>query len=476
MSEFASTDPATGDILWRGRAATSADIDHAVADARNAFEDWTNRSVEYRAKYLHAFGEQLKKHHTEFTETISRETGKPRWEAATETDAMIGKIAATIEAQITRRAPTTRQIANVFSATRYKPHGVIAVFGPFNFPGHLPNGHIMPALLAGNTIVFKPSELTPKIAGMTVKLWHESGLPLSVLNLIQGGRETGETLAKHRGIDGLFFTGSFEAGRSINRALADQPGKILALEMGGNNPLIVHDVDDLDAAAYWTIQSAYITAGQRCACARRLIVTDEKFLDHLAKMIQKIIVGPYTQSPEPFMGPVISDAAANKFLSAQDDLLNGGGRAIVKMKSIGPRAAMLSPGLIDVTDVKDRRDEEFFGPLLQVIRAGDFDSAIREANNTRYGLTAGLFSDDRAWWEKFYRASRAGVVNWNRPLTGASGLLPFGGVGCSGNNRPSAYFAADYCSYPIASMEMEKLRLPEKLTPGIGSPLPSGEG
>jgi succinylglutamic semialdehyde dehydrogenase len=442
-------------------------IDRAIAAAHGAFDSWAALSVDDRGKFLHAFGEQLKKHHTEFTETICRETGKPRWEAASETDSMIGKIAATIEAHAQRRSPTTKQISGSTAITRYKPHGVIAVLGPFNFPGHLPNGHIMPALLAGNTIVFKPSELTPLVAEMTVKLWRDGGLPLSVLNLVQGGREVGQNLVNHPGIDGVFFTGSFEAGRAINRALADQPGKILALEMGGNNPLIVHDVGDLDAAAYWTIQSAYITAGQRCSCARRLIVTNDKFVDRLAAMIQKIVVGRYTDSPEPFMGPVISDAAATKSLAAQDDLLKRGGRSIIEMKSIGSRAAMLSPGLIDVTEVNNRDDEEIFGPLLQLIRVSNFDETIREANNTRFGLAAGLFSDDRAAWEKFSRMSRAGVVNWNRPLTGASGLLPFGGVGCSGNNRPSAYFAADYCSYPIASMEMQSLVLPERLTPGI---------
>jgi succinylglutamic semialdehyde dehydrogenase len=241
--------------------------------------------------------------------------------------------------------------------------------------------------------------------------------------------------------------------------------------MGGNNPLIVHKIHDFDAAAYWTIQSVYITSGQRCSCARRLIVVDDRdgmiFIEHLASMIQRIIVGRYTDTPEPFMGPVISDASATKLLEARDKLLDQGGRSIIEMESIGARAAMLRPGLIDVTAVEKRADEEHFGPLLQLIRVKDLDEAIAEANRTRFGLTAGLFSDDRAPWETFYKKIRAGVVNWNRPMTGASGQLPFGGVGCSGNNRPSAYFAADYCSYPVASMEMETLKMPEKPTPGL---------
>jgi succinylglutamic semialdehyde dehydrogenase len=469
--EFAWTDPATGQTTWQGHAATANEVDRAVAAARAAFEDWAALDFSQRAKFLHAFGEQIKSHHAEFTQIICRETGKPRWEAATETDAMINKIGATIEEHGERRRPVTRQISDTTAQTRFKPHGVVAIFGPFNFPAHLPNGHIMPALLAGNTIVFKPSEMAPLVAQRTVELWQEAGLPSGVLNLVQGARETGQTLASHPGIDGVFFTGSFEAGRAINRTLADHPGKIVALEMGGNNPLVVHTVHDFDAAAYWTIQSAYITAGQRCSCARRLIVVDDRdsmiVVEHLASMIDRIIVGRYTDAPEPFMGPVISDAAAAKLLAAQDELLKQGGRAVVAMKSIGPRLAMLRPGLIDVTEVSDRADEEHFGPLLQLIRVKDFDQAIREANHTRFGLTAGLFSDERELWETFYRKVRAGVVNWNRAMTGASGQLPFGGVGCSGNNRPSAYFAADYCSYPVASMEMETLALPQQPTPGI---------
>jgi succinylglutamic semialdehyde dehydrogenase len=138
------------------------------------------------------------------------------------------------------------------------------------------------------------------------------------------------------------------------------------------------------------------------------------------------------------------------------------------MKPIEGRSnAFLSPGLIDVTAVADRPDEELFGPLLQLIRVKDFDEALREANDTAYGLAAGLFCDDRQLYERFFRASRAGVVNWNRPLTGASSRLPFGGIGRSGNGRPSAFFAADYCDYAVASMEVEKVTMPEKLMPGI---------
>jgi succinylglutamic semialdehyde dehydrogenase len=480
-NDFIAVDPATGEPTWSGRAATGDDVNRAVVHARAAFEEWSILSVDERAGFLLRFKDQIATRRNDLIEAICRSTGKPRWESATEVDAVVGKVDLTLQAHRERRAETSREVAGTHAITRYKPHGVVAIFGPFNFPAHLPNGHILPAMLEGNTVIFKPSEQTPLVGQVYAEIWKAAGVPPGVFQLIQGGRATGEALAPHRDVDGLLFTGGFAAGTALARAAIDQPGKILALEMGGNNPLIVHDVSDLDAAAYWTIQSAFITAGQRCSCARRLILfgndrRDEEFLDRLGAMTKQIVVGPYTQSPEPFMGPVISEDAARKLLAAQQELQSRGARSVIEMRPLSSRATMLSPGIIDVTSV-NREDVELFGPLLQVIRVTNFDAAMREANNTRYGLAAGLFSDDRPLFDAFYRKIRAGVVNWNRPTTGATGHLPFGGVKNSGNHRPSGYFAVDYCSYPVASMESAKLEMPKTPAPGIVlSPLPMGEG
>jgi succinylglutamic semialdehyde dehydrogenase len=446
-------------------------IDDAVRAARMAQVHWSAADGTTRQSVVHGFAERVRSHKSELVELISRETGKPRWESGTEVDAMVNKVALSIRAQEERRSETVGESAGVRSATRYKPHGVVAVLGPFNFPGHLPNGHIVPALLAGNTVVFKPSELTPLVGARMVELWQSDGPHRDLIQLVQGGREVGEALVTHPAIDGVFFTGSIVAGRAISRALADHPGKIAALEMGGNNSLVVWDVADLNAAAYMTIQSAYLTAGQRCSCARRLIISNDKsgdrFIDALIAKMSRLRVGVYTDEPEPFMGPVINAATSEKLLAAQQSLVARGGRAVVEMKSLRGMANLLAPGLIDVTQVRDRADEELFGPLLQLIRVTEFDDAIAEANNTRYGLAAGLLCDERARWERFFREARAGVINWNRPLTGASSALPFGGVGDSGNHRPSAYFAADYCSYPVASLESERVVMPAMLSPGI---------
>lgn len=473
---FESHNPATGDLLWKGRAAQQQEIDAAVAAAQRAFDPWRLLPLAERIKHLTTFGAWLSERKEFMATTISQESGKPLWDALNEVNSMIGKIDISIAAYNDRCAEKENTTGSSTQHTRFHPHGVLAVFGPFNFPGHLPNGHIVPALLAGNTIVFKPSEKTPLTALEVVKGWHAAGLPKGVLNMIQGGRETGSLLAHHPDLNGILFTGSWNTGKALSEILAPTPGKILALEMGGNNPLVVWDTADLDAAAYITIQSAYLSAGQRCTCARRLIIADnaagEAFLQKLVEWIPRITIGPYTDSPEPFMGPVISAEAAQQLLRAQQELIDAGAKVIIAMKQLPQHDTFVSPALIDVTGIKKRVDIELFGPFLQVIRVKDFASALQEANNTAYGLSAGIVSDDEEKYRSFLQNVNAGVINWNAPTTGTSSAAPFGGLGKSGNNRPSAYFAADYCCYPISSMEHPKASLPPRLTPGISDGAP----
>ena len=467
---FQSLNPCTQLAIWSGNSADANDVGNAIDSARRVFPEWASAGIEGRTKIIRRFQAILKERKQSLAQTIAEETGKPLWESLTEVSAMAGKIDLSIDAFQDRTGESQRDLNGATGRVNHKPHGVVAVFGPYNFPGHLPNGHIVPALLAGNTVVFKPSELTPLVAEETIKLWTEAGLPPGVINLLQGAKETGIALANHDGLDGLFFTGSSATGAILQKQLAGS-GKILALEMGGNNPLIVWEPADIDAAVYHTLQSSFLTAGQRCTCARRLIVPDsgwsDSFLSRLQQTTKKIAIGSSVDEPEPFMGPVISNTAADQLLQAQEKLVTSGGVILMKSERLIDNRPFLSPGIVDVSKIDNLPDEEYFGPLLQVIRVKDFDHAIHVANDTRFGLAAGLLSDDANLWEDFYQKIRAGVVNWNRPLTGASGAAPFGGIGASGNHRPSAYYAADYCAYPVATIESSELRLPEKLTPGI---------
>jgi len=470
-AQLNKTNPADNTLLWSALSANAEDIEAACTAARTAFPAWARKTVDERAEVIQRFADLLTEHKTRLAEIISQETSKPRWETLTEIQAMIGKVAISLEANQQRTGEKHTAMPDGEAVLRHRPHGVLAVFGPYNFPGHLPNGHIVPALLAGNTLVFKPSELTPKTAEETVKLWQQAGLPDGVLNLVQGGRSTGEALAACGNIDGLLFTGSAGTGYQLHRQLAGQPEKILALEMGGNNALIVEPAEDIDAAVNLTIQSAFISAGQRCTCARRLLVKEgaagDAFIARLLDVTMQLRVGGWNDEPQPFMGGVISDAAARNMLKAQDELLALGGKPLLLLTRPDPLNTVLTPGIIDLTGVAGIPDEEYFGPLLSIYRYSDFDHAIALANQTRFGLATGLISAERDQFEQLLLEARAGIVNWNKPLTGASSNAPFGGIGASGNHRPSAYYAADYCAWPMASLETDKLELPATLSPGI---------
>ncbi|UTW60089.1 succinylglutamate-semialdehyde dehydrogenase [Kordiimonas sp. SCSIO 12603] len=455
--EFSSFDPSNNEVIWSGKEATADQVQAAVDAAKDAFDAWALTSLEDRLVIIRKYGELLKERKTEMAELVAKDAGKALWDATGEATAMANKIEISLKAFEERTG--TREAVNgaIRSRLTHRPHGVMVVFGPYNFPGHLPNGHIVPALIAGNTIVFKPSEITPAVAELMVKTWEEAGLPKGVLNLVQGGRATGEALVSAEGIDGLLFTGSAKTGQAISRALLDRPHIIQALELGGNNPLIVHEAEDTQAAAVMTILSAFVSSGQRCTCARRLIVPvgaeGDAFVEALASAMDKIEVGAWGDDEQPFMGPVVSAHAADLVLKAQEGLIASGATAIREVKQMDRGDAYLTPGLVDVTNATDVPDEEVFGPMLQLKRVADFEAAVKEANNTKYGLASGLISDNRDLYESFYPRARAGIVNWNQQLTGAASTAPFGGIGWSGNHRPSAYYAADYCSFAVASME-----------------------
>jgi succinylglutamic semialdehyde dehydrogenase len=455
-ASFTSISPADGSTSWGGNEASHEDVNSAVAAANAALPAWRRRPIAERIAIVRAFAKLVDARKADMAAVISRATGKPLWDAATEAAAMVGKAELSVKAY-EERTPTKEAPAGAFVARiSHHPHGVMAVLGPFNFPGHLPNGHIMPALIAGNTVIFKPSEQTPEVAEFALRLWEEAGIPPGVVNLVHGARAPAEQLVAHDNVHGILFTGGVPAGRAIHRALGGKLEKIVALELGGNNPLVVWDAADLQSTAKLIVKSAYITSGQRCTCSRRLILKagegGNAVLDALTALIDRLTVDKPDAQPQPFIGPLISAHAASQVLATQTEWLRNGGVAIRDSRQLALGPAYLSPGLIDVTALPERRDEETFGPLLQVIRVTDFEAALDEANNTRFGLAAGLISDSADLFSRFEAEVRAGVLNWNRQTTGASGAAPFGGVGQSGNHRPAGYYAADYTAWPMASL------------------------
>jgi succinylglutamic semialdehyde dehydrogenase len=460
-----SINPADGSIVWQGQTAGQAEIDAAFTRAREASPVWAARPLMERIGFLRQFGKALDANKQALAETIAREIGKPLWESRTEVGAMIGKIEISIRAHEQRCG----EFSGGPAVTRFRPHGVVAVLGPYNFPGHLPNGHIVPALLAGNVVLFKPSELAPATAEVTMACWQEAGIPHGVLQLLQGDASTAKTITADPRLDGLFFTGSASTGKLLARQFAETPGKILALEMGGNNPLIVDPghLQDISAAVDVVIHSAFLSAGQRCTCARRLVIIEspksESLLSELIHTTRALRVDDPFADPPPFMGPLASPKFQGQVLAAQADLIRKGGFPLLEADPGKPGTGFISPGIIDVSNVEDLPDEEIFGPLLQVIRVPDLEAAVNSANDTRYGLAAGILTDSTERYSYTYPRLRAGIINWNTQLTGASSGAPFGGIGDSGNLRPSAFFAADYCAHPVASIEKPRCEAPPKL-------------
>ncbi len=457
--ELISTQPATGEFLWRG---AHGDVDAAVERARLAWPSWGAQPVARRMELMRRFANQVLKGQEEFAELIARETGKPLWEAKTEVEAVIAKVEISINAYSERTGQ--RKLNSALQGTaalRHKPHGVMAVLGPYNFPAHLPNGHIVPALLAGNAVILKPSEKTPAVGERLVQFFHEAGMEEDLVQLLIGGPDEGKALVAHNDVNGVLFTGSAQVGIAINRKLATNPGKIVALEMGGNNPIVLWDTPLMQDAAALIVQSAFTTAGQRCTAGRRLIVKSDMYdeaIEAVKTLTDRMIVGAPFDEPQPYMGPVIDQNTADQLTESFLYLLSNGGKAISHMRPLRDKLPFLSPAIIDTTAMAERPDVELFGPLLQVVKVDTLDEAIAEANSTRFGLSASMIGGDSKQYNRFWANIRAGIVNWNRPTNGASSAAPFGGIGLSGNHRPAAFYAADYCAYPVTSTEMEQPR------------------
>jgi succinylglutamic semialdehyde dehydrogenase len=412
---------------------------------------------------------------------ITDETGKTLWEGKAEAGLLAGKVDITLDDSVIGALSRVTGFSVELSPTRlgsawFKPHGVMAVVGPFNFPAHLPNGHIVPALAMGNTIVFKPSEKTPAVGQFLAALFQEAleaeGAPPGVFNLVQGGAEAASRLVSHDGLDGILFTGSWPVGRRILEANLDRPSRIIALEMGGNNPAVVLPDADLRQAAMEVARCAFITTGQRCTCTRRLIVHEQvadRLIGAVCKIASTVIVGAPRAEHPVFMGPIISKQARDGAIEFQRSLASAGARLLVQATAPDhPDGGLyLTPGVAQVdrfttSDEGGSRgggggrdagcDVELFGPYLRVAVVGSLDEAIEQANATRYGLAASIFTQDIDAAERFRFECRAGCINVNTGTAGASSKLPFGGLGLSGNHRPAGSFSLDYCAYPVAGM------------------------
>ena len=456
-----SFDPADPERLIWSASPEPAHVHDAVSAARAALPAWAARSLDERVDALRSWQSVARGNAGRLADLICDEMGKTMGEARFEANAIAGKVDITLD-RISLSRVTDYEVAvneTRSGACHFRPHGVMAVIGPFNFPAHLPNGQFVPALLMGNTVVFKPSEKTPAVGQLLGELMHEAltavDAPSGVFNVVQGGGDVAADLVGHDGIDGILFTGSWPVGRRILEANLDRPGRIVALEMGGNNPAVVMDDASFDQAVIECARGAFATTGQRCTCTRRIIVQSgiaDRFIPALGRVASTLLVGPGRSDEPVFMGPLVTDDARQAVLDAQARLGSGGGRLLVPCSPLDRPGNFLTAGVIEVDRFDLGDDCEVFGPLVQVSIVDDLEGAIEQANATRFGLAASIFTASEDAFAAFRTGVRAGCINHNTGTAGASSKLPFGGLGISGNHRPAAAFAADFCAYPLASM------------------------
>ena len=439
-------------------------VQFATRAAREAFRGWSGLPLEKRVAYLRRLRDVYVAHEAELAETIARETGKPLWEAKTEAKSMVAKIDITLDfsMKLVAEERIADALPGVDGVVRHRPRGVMAVLGPFNFPGHLPNGHIIPALATGNTVVFKPSEMTPAVGQLMAQMFEKAEFPKGVFNLVQGEAETGRRLVSDDQVDGVLFTGSYETGLKIKQKTIDHHWKLLALEMGGKNASIVWRDADLNKAIYESTIGSFVSAGQRCSCTSRLILhrsIADRFVETFYATAKKLTIGHW--SGDPFMGPLINADAVEKYLRFQEIAQREGAERLMRGKAldVGREGYYVTPSICLVKEFREDsvyQKSEIFGPNVAIYVVDEFEEALKINDSTGFGLAMSVFSKDKSLYAEAVQRSRVGIVNWNRTTNGASSRLPFGGIGKSGNDRPTAHFAVYYCTVPVASLEDEQ--------------------
>jgi succinylglutamic semialdehyde dehydrogenase len=455
--DIVSFDPARPSVEVARVRVDAGAVDAAVRAARAAFPAWSARSMDERAALLQAWSATCARHAERIAVAIMRETGKVLAEARQEAALLSDKVAVTLEERVRARVTGYEFPANATRVNRctYRPFGVMAVIGPFNFPAHLPNGHWVPALLAGNTVVFKPSEKAPGVGALMAELMAEAGMPAGVFNLVQGRGDAAAALVEHADVDGVLFTGSWPVGRRIMERNLDRPGRMVALEMGGSNPAIVMDDADLKQAVIECVRCAFITTGQRCTCTRRVVVhraVAERFITAFVECARTLTVGAGDAEPAPFMGPLVSREAREAALAFQAECAARGERVLLESRAPAGDGWFVTPGVVQAKRFERATDREVFGPVVRIAVAEDLQDAIVQANATDFGLAASIFTRSEANVAAAMAGLRAGCINVNCGTAGASGKLPFGGLGRSGNLRPAGAAMIDACAYPVATM------------------------
>jgi len=443
---------------WR---ETLSQVPRAVTAAKRAFAKWSEASQKNREVPIKKLQKIYRRRKKELARCISREMGKPLTEALGEVDGAIAKITVTLKAGMSLVQTTKAQGSKQYY--RYRPRGVLAVLGPFNFPLHLPNGNFIAALATGNTLIFKPSEITPFTGQLIAECFHEAGFPKGVFNLVQGGGDMGNALVTHPEVDGVLFIGSDATGEQILKKIGESPGKFAALEMGGKNASIVFPDVSLKDAVTACLHGAFATTGQRCNSLSRLMVHQsilEEFVELLVRGSKKIHIA-YGLEPQSQMGPLATEAAVKKFFRYQKMAKRDRAQEVLGAKklSLDREGYYVSPSIHLINKHRAKKSQkgyyydEIFGPDVVVLPFRDLEEAVALVNDSRYGLAASVFSKKKAHFTACLKSLEVGNLYWNQPTAGALATLPFGGIKASGNYTPAGLFTPFYCTYPQSIRE-----------------------
>jgi succinylglutamic semialdehyde dehydrogenase len=442
-----------------------AHIDEIVESSVTGFKTWRNTDLDQRISILKKYQEILKERADDIALAIALEVGKPLWEAKTEAAALVAKVNVTISDSLPRIALKEYEdiLPNTKGSVHYKPVGPSFIIGPFNFPCHLANGQILSALIAGNSIIFKPSEKTAYSSQLMFECLAQAGFPEGVINLVQGDGETARRILKSKDVKGIFFTGSKEVGLKIIESTYTDLSKLVSLELGGKNPAIIDKNVNMDFVLEELIKGSFLTTGQRCTSTAIVAVHEsicEELISKFHEMAKRIIVDhPVEHENTPFMGPLIDQRSLDQYLLYMGMAKREGIEEIMRGKQLDKKnpGYYVSPSIHLAKSFDESShflSSEIFGPNCTFIPYSDFDEAINIANNTEYGLAASVFTSEQEKFDHAVKNIDAGLINLNRSTVGASSKLPFGGVKNSGNYRPAAATTIDACVYQMASLEI----------------------
>jgi succinylglutamic semialdehyde dehydrogenase len=450
-------------VLWEA-GIYHQHIEAVITSAQQGFERWRKLSFEERITYLKRYQEALRARQDEIALALALEVGKPLWEAKTEAAALDSKVTVTITDSYARiRQQTLKDVMpKIDGHVVYKPLGPCFIIGPFNFPCHLANGQILSALLAGNSIIFKPSEKTIYSSQLMVECLHAAGFPEGVINFINGQGHTASKITADKRIKGVFFTGSRGVGLKILENTWRDLDKLVALELGGKNSTILHHDTNIDHALPELLRACFLTTGQRCTSTSMILVhknIEQEFISKFKQLTERIRVGHPTKSqPEVFMGPLIDEMAMQSYFDFCQHGKSEGAEEILAPRKldVGYEGYYVSPSIHYAPKLKLQDkfiQEEVFGPNCFFIPYDNIEDAIRTVNATEYGLAASVFTKDPEIYQLCLRDIDAGLINLNRSTVGATARLPFGGTKNSGNHRPAAVSMIDHCVHSIASLE-----------------------